>query len=331
MPEDRGRLQPSDEVRAVTARFWAAFERGDKQAVLSRISRMEGVTAFGTDESEYIADPDDLVRYLEMQFEALPTLPVNAAEIDAWSQGDVGWSILRSTITAVRPMPVRATFVFHLENDEWKMIHGHWSVPAPNPDVFGTDLTFSLDRLVEAVESERPDVGASAGADGTVTIAFTDIEGSTALNATFGDVGWIEVLSAHNEIVSRQVTGHGGTVVQRIGDGFMLAFPAARGALRCAIAIEREIGSTFNDPGSPIRVRVGVHTGEVIKREDEFFGQAVNYAARVAAAASGGEILASNLVHDLVATDAGFHFGLPRELELKGIPGIQRVYPIATD
>jgi class 3 adenylate cyclase len=182
---------------------------------------------------------------------------------------------------------------------------------------------------VEAVENDRPDVSAWAATDGTVTLVFTDIEGSTALNASFGDVGWIEVLRAHNEIVARRTTEHGGTVVQRIGDGFMLAFPAARRALRCALAIEQEIGSTFDDPGSPIRVRVGVHTGEVIRHADEFFGQAVNYAARVAGAAEGGEILSSSLVRDLVSTDQEFRFGPPRDVELKGIDGLQRLYPLA--
>jgi class 3 adenylate cyclase len=291
---------------------------------------MAGVTGFGTDESEYIDDSDVFVRYLEMQFEELPTLPVGEADVDAWSEGSIGWSVVRSTVTAPTVASLRSTFVFHLEHDEWKLVHAHWSVGAPNKEVFGMELTFSLDRVVEAVESERPDLGSAAASDGTVTIMFTDIEGSTALNASFGDNGWIDVLRAHNAVVARQVAEHGGTVVQRIGDGFMLAFPAARRALRCALDIEREIGRTFNDPGSPIKVRVGVHTGEVIRQVDEFFGQAVNYAARVAAAASGGEVVASSLVHDLVSSDRDLQFGPPREVELKGIAGLQRIYPLVT-
>src|SRR4051812_46753113 len=324
----RGRLNRSEELRAITARMWAAFRRGDAQAVIGRMSLMDGVSGFGTDESEYFDNPDDFVQYLGLQFEAMPNLPVGDAEIDAWSEGDVGWALLRSTVTATTVMGVRATFVYHLESDERKLVQGHWSVGAPNAEVFGTELAFNLERLVEAVETDRPDVSAWAATDGTVTLAFTDIEGSTALNASFGDEGWIEVLRAHNDVVARQTAEHGGTVVQRIGDGFMLAFPAARRALRCAEAIERQIGTTFDDPGSPIRVRVGVHTGEVIRQADEFFGQAVNYAARVAAAAAGGEILASSLVHDLVASDQGFHFGDPREVELKGINGLQKLWPL---
>jgi class 3 adenylate cyclase len=327
---DRGQLHVSEELRSITARYWAAFQRADYAAVIARVSSMRGMTVIGTDETEDVSDADALARYTELQFEAVPAPPLGDARIDAWSQGEVGWALVRSTVEGEFVRALRVTLVFHLEKDEWKIVHGHWSVGVPNEEVFGTPLTFSLDRIVEAVEGDRPDVSVAAASDGTVTIAFTDIEGSTALNASFGDTGWIEVLRAHNEIVARLTTEHGGTVVQRIGDGFMLAFPAARRALRCALAIEREIGSTFDDPGSPIKVRVGVHTGEVIKQADEFFGQAVNYAARVAGAAVGGEILASSLVHDLVSSDRGFRFGDAREVELKGIDGLQRVYPLAS-
>jgi class 3 adenylate cyclase len=326
---ERGQLHVSEELRSITARYWAAFRRGDAQAVIARASLMRGVTLIGTDETEYIDDPEAMVRYTKEEFEALPTWPLGEAQIDAWSQGDVGWAVVRSTVETTSVRALRATLIYHLEQDEWKIVHGHYSVGVPNEVAFGTPLTFSLDRLVEAVETDRPDVSAWAATDGTVTLVFTDIEGSTALNTSFGDLGWIEVLRAHNEIVARRTTEQGGTVVQRIGDGFMLAFPAARRALRCALAIEREIGSTFDDPGSPIKVRVGVHTGEVIRHADEFFGQAVNYAARVAGAAAGGEILSSGLVRDLVSTDQEFRFGPPKEVELKGIDGPQRLFPLA--
>ena len=322
-------MERSDELRAVTARIWAAFQRGDNAAVLARFSREEGLSAFGTDESEYLEGPVQVWRYMDIQSEALPQRPLSDnPNIDAWAEGSVGWAIVRGTINGRVVSPMRCTFVFHLESDEWKLVHGHWSIGVPNEEVYGTDLKFSIEAVAEAVEEQRPDLRAAAAIDGTVTIVFTDIEGSTALNATFGDRGWIEVLRAHNRVVADQVRAHGGTVVHGLGDGFMLAFPTARGAARCAVAIERTIGQTFNDPGSPIRVRVGIHTGEVVKQADEFFGQAVNYAARVAAAAAGGEVLVSGLVHDLLATEREFHFGEPRDALLKGIDGPQRLYPM---
>lgn len=330
-----GGLRPltrSDELRSVTTRYWAAFRRGDADAVIARYSLASGMTMIGTDESEYIQDPDRLVEYTRAEFGSLGGWPLGEAKIDAWAEGDVGWSIIRSTVGAddLRHA-LRVTLVFHLEHDEWRVVHQHWSVGAPNEDVIGIPLTYNLEQLAEAVETERPDLTDLAASDGTITLVFTDIEGSTALNGSFGDRAWIDVLRAHNAVVERMTTRHGGTVVQRMGDGYMLVFPAARRAIRAALAIESEIRATFNDPGSPIRVRIGVHTGEVIREEHEFFGQAVNYAARVAAAGAGGEVVASRLVHDLVSTDREFVFGLPREVAMKGIDGGQLVYPLATE
>ena len=70
-----------------------------------------------------------------------------------------------------------------------------------------------------------------------------------------------------------------------------------------------------------------MHTGEILREADDFFGQAVNYAARVAAAAGGDEIMVSSLVRDLVGS-AEFAFGEPREVELRGFAGLHRVYPL---
>ena len=104
---------------------------------------------------------------------------------------------------------------------------------------------------------------------------FTDIVGSTELTTTLGDQAWLAILRAHNEIVTGATAAADGMVVKGQGDGFMLAFRSARRALTAARAIQRGIGETFNDPGSPIRIRVGVHTGEILREADDFFGQAV--------------------------------------------------------
>ena len=329
---DRQALTRSEELRSVTSRHWDAFRRGDGQAAISRYSLATGVTMFGTDVSEYIDDPDKLVRYRRKEFEVLGNWPLGEAEIDAWTEDNVGWSVIRSTVGfGEASRALRVTLVFRLEGDDWRVIHQHWSVGSPNPEVFGTPLTYSLEQVAEAVESRRPDLAGWAAADGTITVVFTDIESSTALNLSFGDQAWIEVLHAHNEVVERLTLAQGGTVVQRLGDGYMLVFPTARRALRAATTIESEITATFSDPGSPIRVRIGVHTGEVIRDADDFFGQAINYAARVAGAAAGGEVLASALVHGLVSSDREFSFGPHREVAMKGIEGGQPVYPLVID
>jgi class 3 adenylate cyclase len=164
-----------------------------------------------------------------------------------------------------------------------------------------------------------------------VTIAFTDIEDSTKLNDFLGDQRWMDVLHTHNDVVKRDTDEHGGTIVKNQGDGYMLAFPSARRGLQCATALQDAIGERFRDPGSPVRVRIGVHVGETVREADDFFGHAVSYAARIAAQASGGEVVASSLVHDLVAQTGAFSFGEPRVVELKGIQGEHRIWPVLAD
>ena len=78
----------------------------------------------------------------------------------------------------------------------------------------------------------------------------------------------------------------------------------------------------------PIRVRIGLHTGEAIKEGDDFFGKHVNLAARVAGQAQGGEILVSSLLKELTESAGEFAFGDGRKVELKGISGKQRLFEV---
>jgi class 3 adenylate cyclase len=222
----------------------------------------------------------------------------------------------------------RFTAVLHLEHGDWKIVQWHSSIPSTNEE-HGLFLTKSVDDIVEAVSESRPDLSSTSAADGTVTIAFTDIEDSMKLNAFLGDQRWLEVLHIHNDLVTHVTADHGGTVVKGQGDGFMLAFASARRALTCALAIEHAMGDAFPSPGSMIRVRIGLHVGETVQEADDFFGHAVSYAARIASAAQGGEIVVSELVHALVSQTGEFAFEAPRHLELKGIDGSQKVYPLS--
>jgi adenylate cyclase len=322
----RREIDRSGELHAVTERFWRAFIRGDADAAIGRTSAMDGVTFLGSAEHEYLDDPDRIRAVLRLNFDLLGEFPIGEGQIDARAEGTVGWAVVRSSLASPEgPREMRATLVFHLERDEWRIVHHHYSVAVPNPETFGMEI--AIDQIAVQVEAERPDLGPLAATDGTVTIVFTDIVGSTELTTTLGDQPWLEILRAHNGIVTGATAAADGIVVKGQGDGFMLAFGSARRALTAARAIQRGIGETFNDPGSPIRVRVGVHTGEVVREADDFFGQAVNYAARIAAAAEGDEIVASSLVRDLVVSP-DFAFGVPREVELRGFAGVHRVYPL---
>jgi class 3 adenylate cyclase len=191
------------------------------------------------------------------------------------------------------------------------------------------DVRSSIDRVSAAVEEEKPDLRTHAAPDGTVTLLFTDIEGSTALNERVGDRRWIEVLRMHNAIVREQVSAHGGFEVKSQGDGFMIAFSSARRALACAIGIQRGLAEhEAKNPEESVRVRIGLHTGEAIVEAGDFYGRHVNLAARVGAAAEGGEILVSALLKELTASSGEFEFGPGREVQLKGLVGSHQVHPV---
>lgn len=196
----------------------------------------------------------------------------------------------------------------------------------------GHNLATSIDEMVSAVRTEQPDIRAYAAPDGTVTILFSDIEDSSMMIERLGDQRWLELLRNHNRTFRREVRAHGGYEVKNQGDGFMLAFADPAAALRCAIAVQREIEGVGSDeevnPAERIRVRMGLHCGETIAIGGDFFGRNVVVAARIAGQARGGEILASAVLRERVGDDGEFEFGEAREVELKGLTGTHAVQSV---
>ena len=191
----------------------------------------------------------------------------------------------------------------------------------------------SIDAVAASVYVDKPDLRTHAAPDGTVTILFSDIEGSTAMTERLGDQRWLELLREHNAIVREQVAAHEGFEVKSEGDGFMLAFQSARRALECAAAIQRAFAQRNESAEEPIQVRIGLHTGEAIKEADpdgqaDFFGKNVILAARIAGQAKGGEILVSSLLKELTESAGDIAFGEGREVELKGLAGAHQVHQI---
>lgn len=196
----------------------------------------------------------------------------------------------------------------------------------------GVDVTTSIDDVVAELETERPDLRAHAAPDGTVAILFSDIEDSSIITERLGDQRWLEVLREHNKVFRDEIAGYDGYEVKSQGDGFMLAFPEPCRALEYAIAIQRAFAERESSEET-LRVRMGLHTGEVIAEEGDFFGKNVILAARIAAQARGGEILVSEQMRTAAEEQGpdgpgGFElrFDDGRELELKGLEGIHRVY-----
>jgi class 3 adenylate cyclase len=108
----------------------------------------------------------------------------------------------------------------------------------------------------------------------------------------------------------------------------MLAFSSARRAVPCAKSIQLEVFNAFANQTPPVRVRIGVHTGDALHEADQFFGTTVHYAARVASHALAREILVSSVVRDLVAGGPAIEFLEEREVQLKGLDGRHRPFAV---
>ncbi|UCH86325.1 MAG: adenylate/guanylate cyclase domain-containing protein [Dehalococcoidia bacterium] len=173
----------------------------------------------------------------------------------------------------------------------------------------------------EAAAAAEPPAGAFR------TVLFTDVEGSTMLTQRLGDAKAREVLRAHERIVREALKAHGGSEVKTMGDGFMASFSSATRALECAIAMQRAFAEHNESAEEPIRVRIGLNAGEPIAEEEDLFGTAVILAARIAAKAEGGEIVASDVVRQLVA-GKGFLFSDRGDVALRGFEDPVRLYDV---
>ena len=127
------------------------------------------------------------------------------------------------------------------------------------------------------------------------TVLFTDIVGSTRLAAQLGDRAWRELLERHYAIVARELARHRGREIDRAGDGVLAAFDGPARAIRCALALVDALQA------EGLRIRAGVHAGEVELLGDRIGGIAVHVGARVVSQAEPGEVLVTSTVRDLIA------------------------------
>lgn len=193
----------------------------------------------------------------------------------------------------------------------------------------------TIEELTTWATEERAEIVHMAAPDGTVTIFFSDIENSTQLNARMGDRTWVKVLEAHDQVLRGRIAQYRGQVVKTAGDGFMVAFRDAEAACRAAVAIQSDLRrpSELLRRHGKVRVRIGIHSGQVVAKDGDYFGENVALAARVADLASGGEVLCSDAVREALEDDAAVDLVDPTDpIELKGLPGehvVWRVVPPA--
>ena len=164
---------------------------------------------------------------------------------------------------------------------------------------------------------------------GTVTFLFTDLEGSTRLWEEHPDAMRV-VLSRHDEILRNAVTAHAGHVVKSTGDGVHAVFATAYDAVTAAIAAQLALTREPWPEDVPVKVRMGLHTGEAELREGDYYGSTTNRAARLMAVAHGGQILCTLATLGLVRDDlpAGAKFVDLGEHGLRDLAYPERVFQI---
>jgi adenylate cyclase len=155
----------------------------------------------------------------------------------------------------------------------------------------------------------------AAAEEGTATrlaVAFTDIEGFTAYTSREGDEAASQLLAVHYRDVGPVVRSRGGHISKRLGDGLLLTFAAPEAAVLACLELV-DLGP------EPLRLRAGIHVGEVVAAGDEIIGHVVNVAARVAESASGAEVLVTGDVRDAAGDLRGVTFGRARSRTYKGV------------
>jgi hypothetical protein len=157
---------------------------------------------------------------------------------------------------------------------------------------------------------------------GTVTFLFTDIERSTRLLSELGDE-YADVLAEHHRRIRDAVGRHGGIEMGTQGDGFSVVFPRAASAVAAAAEAQRSLAA------GPVRVRMGVHTGEPSLTDEGYVGLAVHQAARIAAAGHGGQVVVSETTCALL--DGEFELRDLGEHRLKDIGGTVRLFQLGRD
>jgi predicted ATPase/class 3 adenylate cyclase len=174
----------------------------------------------------------------------------------------------------------------------------------------------------------------------TFTFLFTDIEGSTALLRRLGEGSYAKVLAGHHALIRSALSAHDGAEVDTQGDAFFAVFSSPRGCVLAAARIQQDMAAQTWPDGEQVRVRIGIHTGEATRTPDGLVGLDVHRAARLAAVASGGQVVLSEttaaLVRDwlppgLTLSDLGVHrlkdLGRPERIFQLNVAGVSAEFP----
>lgn len=238
----------------------------------------------------------------------------------------------RIDIRALLPSITQPTLVIHREDEEpngrdaaadfldlmtgpqYRMVPGDKHLP------WEGDTESYAAPIIEFITGTAP---VAAHATRTLaTVLFSDIVGSTSVQARIGDEAWRDLMDRHDDICNAQIARHTGQLVKFTGDGVLATFASPTGALECANAMRAALSSL------KLEARFGTHTGEIEKRGDDISGLGVVIAARIMDHADGEQVLASDLTRQLTL-GAPFRFQDCGERELKGVPKTWQLYEVS--
>lgn len=296
-------------------RYMNVRARGQFNLMRALYSESDDFVAVGTREDEWIEGGKTFLDIVQADWDLVDTQHDDVQHLHAFENGETGWAVLEAdrTTSSGETFRYRLSVVFVLQEGVWRVFHTHFSIPEGSTIPRG-ELTATLSDLLDSVSDE---LGLTVSR--TQTVMFTDIVDSTALSADLGDRRWSKIVGEHFSAVRQAATAEGGTVVKTLGDGAMLTFDTGSSALRAAGAMRE----SFDD----LVVRIGVHTGDLVSSKEDVVGATVAKAARVAAAADGGQVLVSSTTAGIV-NPADFEFGPAMSLELKGLPGVHTVHEL---
>jgi class 3 adenylate cyclase len=223
------------------------------------------------------------------------TLARPAGPVQLWFRGGAREvTIHRPAGTAARVRVTGGSSGLTFDEQTYKAVAGEatWQTSGFDEATDRYDVAFS--RGVRNVVVDTLELQPGQARRLLATVLFTDIVGSTERAQATGDRRWRELLDAHDEAARRLVAQEGGRRIKSTGDGVLAVFDGPGRAIRCAVALRKEL------EGLGIEIRAGIHTGELDVTDDDVGGIAVHIAARIVATAGPGEILVSRTVRDLV-------------------------------
>jgi class 3 adenylate cyclase len=306
--------RPSSEVLAVSRRWIDSIWRRRPSEMRALLSDRAHLRFVGSGEGELWAGAAVRDGIAEFFGEVPEFIKHEETFAEAFENGDTGWTCFtHDLILAHRPdrtFHVRTTLILALEDGQWKIVHRHGSVPFPNLEFVNSEQTAIAKLVAAAREGFSLDQR-----EGFATIMFTDIVNSSRLAATMGDRLWSSEITRHFAALRRTIEGAGGQFVKSLGDGTMSSFHEPAGALGAAQEIMQNVARS---DGPAIALRIGIHAGNLMQTEDDFFGTVVNKAARVAALAAPGEIRVSDTTRAMVGDRSDHRFADAKPVHLDG-------------